>query len=277
MPDPSNPAAAPNIRREQRGPLALIWLDRPAALNAMTIEMMRSFNAAIAAAEADPATYVIAVCGEGRGFCAGFDAGDLGQAVGASNRRLDERGIDPEMPAQFAQLLMLSKPVIAAVNGAAAGLGLILALMCDLRFVAEEAVFVTAFSHRGVTAEHGVTWLLPRLVGHSRALDLLWSSRKVDGQEAYRIGLADRVMPRDALLPAVEAYAADLADKASPNSMALIKQMVYRHLDAPMKSAMVEADKLATASLAHPDAQEGVKAFVERRKPQFAPPAGSRS
>jgi len=259
----------PVIRLERRGPLGLIWLNRPEALNAMPIPMIGEFNAAVAEADADPEVVAIAVTGVGRGFCAGIAAGDLGQASASGQRRLEERGIDPQMPAQFANLRSLRKPVIAAVNGPAAGLGLILALMSDLRFVAEEAVFVTAFSHRGLLAEHGVSWLLPRLVGQGRALDLLFSSRRVKGEEAYRIGLADRLLPKDELIPAVEAYVADLAENASPGSLMAMKQMVYRHQDMAFQPALIEADATATASLGNADAREGIAAFVERRKPRF--------
>lgn len=259
----------PTVRIERRGPLALIWLNRPHALNAMTVDMMVALNGAIAEAEGDRDVAAIAITGVGRGFCSGFDAGDLGASTGTAGRRLAERGIDPDMPAQFVQIQSVTKPVIAAVNGPAAGMGFVLAMMCDLRFAGEEAMFMTAFSHRGLIAEHGTSWLLPRIVGESNALDLLWSSRKVRGAEALRIGLADRCVPADDLLALVQDYIEDLAARASPRSIALIKDMVRRHRAMPFAEALVDADRLATESLTHPDASEGIRSLIEKRAPRF--------
>ena len=194
----TEPAA--DILIERRAGMAVVTLNRPATLNAMTFEMIGAFNRAIADAEQDPAVHAIVITGVGRGFCSGIDAASLAQASASGDRQLAARGIDPDLPAQFINLLKIGKPVIAAVNGTAAGLGLILAMMCDLRFVAHEASFVTAFSKRGLIAEHGVSWFLPRIIGPSRALDLMWSSRKVAAQEAYRVGLADRIAPAAELM-----------------------------------------------------------------------------
>jgi enoyl-CoA hydratase/carnithine racemase len=266
--------AARDILVEHRDGMAIITLNRPAALNAMTFEMIAEFNRAAAAAVAAPEIRAIVITGAGRGFCSGLDAASLAQASASGDRQLVARGIEEDMPAQFASLTKIGKPVIAAVNGVAAGIGLVLALMCDLRFVAEEASFVTAFSRRGLVAEHGTSWLLPRIVGPSRALDLLMSSRKVGAEEAYRIGLADRIAPGAELMDTVAAYVADIAANVSPRSMAMIKDMVWRHLSEPMGPAVREADRLATASLGHPDTREGVQAFVERRPPRFLPWTG---
>jgi len=266
--------APSDILVERRDGMAIVTLNRPATMNAMTFEMFAVFNRAIAEAEADPAVRAIVVTGTGRGFCSGLDAASLAAASASGDRQLAARGIEEDMPAQFANLLKVGKPVIAAVNGAAAGMGMVLAMMCDLRFVAEEASFITAFSRRGLIAEHGMSWFLPRIVGPSRALDLLMSSRKVGAEEAWRIGLADRVVPGAELMTAVGAYVAEIAAGVSPRSMAVIKDMVYRHLSDPMQPAVQEADRLATASLGHPDTKEGVRAFVERRPPQFLPWTG---
>lgn len=256
------------ILYERRGPLALITLNRPDKLNALTREMTGGVVAEARKAEADPEVVAICVTGAGRGFCAGIDAEYLKETT---EQGLGERSPeDNELPALFSGLLRISKPVIAAVNGPAAGGGFILAMMSDLRFVAENAMMTTVFTKRGLIAEHGASWLLPRLVGVSRALDLLWSSRRVDAQEALRIGLADRVVAPERLIAEVEAYAADLAANTSPRALAVIKSQVYRHLHAPMADAFWDIDRLMRETLAHPDAREGAVSFIERRAPQFA-------
>jgi enoyl-CoA hydratase/carnithine racemase len=168
--------------------------------------------------------------------------------------------------------LDVPKPVIAAVNGVAAGGGFVLAMMCDLRFAAETGgSFTTSFSKRGLVAEHGTSWLLPRLVGTSRALDLLWSSRRFDAAEAYRIGLADRVVPDAQLLDEAAAYVRGLAETVAPRSLALMKQQVLRGWSQPIDVALRQVDAEMQRALGHPDATEGVASFVERRPPQFAP------
>jgi enoyl-CoA hydratase/carnithine racemase len=167
--------------------------------------------------------------------------------------------------------------VIAAVNGVTAGGGFVLAMMCDLRFAASDAGFTTVFSKRGLIAEHGTAWLLPRIVGTSRALDLLWSSRRFDANEAYRIGFVDRLAPREKLLDETRAYLHELAANISPNSIAVIKSEVYRHWSLAMEPAFRDADNLMNAALKHPDAAEGVASFVERRAPRFRRIRGEKS
>ena len=188
-----------------------------------------------------------------------------GSGIGAAQ----DTAPDGELPALFSYLLRVPKPVIAAVNGVAAGGGFVLAMMCDLRFAAEGASFTTVFSKRGLIAEHGTSWLLPRLVGLSRALDLLWSSRRFDAAEALRIGFVDRVVADDRVLDEACAYIRDLAANVSPRSLAVIKAQVYRHLSLEMESAIRESDKMMNEALAHPDAAEGVASFVERRRAAF--------
>jgi enoyl-CoA hydratase/carnithine racemase len=160
-------------------------------------------------------------------------------------------------------------PIIAAVNGPAAGMGLAILLFCDLRFAADSAAFVTAFSRRGLIAEHGIGWMLPRLVGPSRAMDLLLSSRRVGADEALRIGLADRVFPGADLMSETRAYARDLASLVSPRSTAIIKRQVWDSLFVPLAEAMVDADREMAESLKSDDFKEGVAHFVEKRAPHF--------
>lgn len=261
----------------RRGRLGVVTLTRPEMLNALTMTMIAEIERAARAAEADPEVAAICITGAGRGFCAGLDVSVLAQQV-----RTGPPARDPQAkartrnPALFSFLLDLSKPVIAAINGVGAGGGFVLAMMCDLRFMAEEAVLTTVFSKRGLIAEHGTSWLLPRMVGLSRALDLLWSSRKVGAAEAYHMGLADRVVPAAELLDAVEAYVDEMAATVSPRAIAVIKSMVHRHLQMDLLDSALDAESLMVDALAHSDATEGAASFIERRPPQFAPWTGGK-
>jgi enoyl-CoA hydratase/carnithine racemase len=255
---------------ETIGRVALIRLNRPAQLNAITYGMLADIRRLVSVAEKDPEVTAIAFVGEGRGFCSGLDAELLRattqagetQASGSAEARADPPGI-------FSYLPLISKPVISAVNGVAAGAGFILAMMSDLRFGSEAASFTTVFSKRGLIAEHGTSWVLPRMVGPGRALDLLWSSRRIDAQEAYRIGLLDRVVPPGELIDAVVAYAHDLAAQISPGAIAVMKSQVWRHMSEPMLPALADADRLTQAQIKHPDAREGAMALIEKRAPRF--------
>ena len=254
----------------RRGRLGVITLNRPAALNALTMTMIAEIERLARAAEADPEVSALCITGAGRGFCAGLDVGVLAQQVrdGPPERKAGDG--KPRRPALFSFLLDISKPVIAAINGVGAGGGFVLAMMCDLRFMAEEANLTTVFSKRGLIAEHGTSWLLPRMVGLSRAMDLLWSSRKVSAAEAYRIGLADRVLPAGELIDAVAAYVDEMAATVSPRAIAVIKAAVHRHLETGFDAAALDAEALMQTALKHPDATEGAMSFIERRPPQFA-------
>jgi len=256
---------------ERRGRLGVITLERPDALNAVTTPMIAQVQALALAAEADPDVLAICITGRGRGFCAGADMSLLTDSVsgkgGPAAQAEPPQGVDAAL---FGFLLNISKPVIGAVNGVAAGGGFVLALMCDLRFVAEDAYFTSIFSRRGLISEHLSSWLLPRMIGLNRALDLLWSSRKVDAAEAYRLGLADYVVPADQLLGAVETYVDNLAATVAPRAMAVIKGLVHRQLHMEMAPAAEDCRDRMIEALRHPDAAEGVNAYLERRPPQFS-------
>jgi enoyl-CoA hydratase/carnithine racemase len=168
----------------------------------------------------------------------------------------------------FTYLLAVPKPVIAAVNGPTAGGGFVLASMCDLRFAAPEAMFTAVFSKRGLIAEHGTTWSIPRLVGTGRALDLLWTSRRVDAAEAARIGLVEYLVEGD-LLEHTRAYIVELARNVSPASLADTKQLLYRQLGIGYPEALRETDDAQWRSLDRPDVLEGTRSFIERRLPKF--------
>ena len=262
---------------EVKDSVAIVRLNRPERLNAFTFKMVAEIRTAIERAAADEKAVGIVITGSGRAFSAGLDAADLARSASGSAQSDIETSTPPdELPALFSYLLRISKPVIAAVNGVAAGGGFVLAMMSDLRFAADSASFTTVFSKRGLIAEHGTSYLLPRIVGLSRALDLLWSSRRFDAAEALRIGFVDRVVPNDRLLDEACGYIRELAANVSPRSLAVIKAEVYGHLSLGMEAAIRHADKVMNESLSHPDATEGVASFVERRPPRFKPWKGEK-
>jgi enoyl-CoA hydratase/carnithine racemase len=175
----------------------------------------------------------------------------------------------PDFQVAFTYLLSLRKPLIAAINGPCAGLGFCFALLCDMRFVEHQAKFSTAFAQRGLIAEHGASWILPRLIGTSRALDLLWSSRPCDGEEAYRLGIADRLVETGNAVDAAKDYLRQLASNVSPTSLKVIKAQVYRHLNMSLGESMHETNDWMNQSLQRDDFKEGVTSFIEKRSPNF--------
>lgn len=269
-----------DINYDVREPVAIITMNRPDALNAFTSRMLAEIRHALAAAERDSDVVGIVLTGAGRGFCAGMDMNALNQMSSGTDEGGDDLSElaaspgDPNMGENFqttySYLLSVRKPLLAAINGACAGLGFAVAMLCDMRFVERSAKFSTAFSQRGLIAEHGISWILPRLIGPSRALDLLWSARKFDGVEAERLGLADRLVEDGASLDAALGYIEELAASAAPNSLMVMKQQVYRHLNMPLGEAMKETNTLMAESLSRPDFREGVRSFIEKRPPEFA-------
>jgi len=268
-----------DINYDVRAPVAIITMNRPDALNAFTGRMLAEIRHALATAERDPEVVGMVLTGAGRGFCAGMDMNALNQMSSGADEGGDDLSElsaspgDPDMGENFettySYLLSVRKPVLAAINGACAGLGFAVAMLCDMRFVEQNAKFSTAFSQRGLIAEHGISWILPRLIGPSRALDLLWSARKFDGVEAERLGLADRLVEDGASLDAALTYIEDLAATAAPKSLMVMKQQVYRHLNMPLGEAMKETNALMAESLSRSDFREGVRSFIEKRPPEF--------
>jgi enoyl-CoA hydratase/carnithine racemase len=258
-----------NLTLEIADPVALIRLDRPDKLNAFTYPMLAEIRGAVDAAAADPRVVGIVITGNGRGFCAGLDAEAL-RATTSSGSSARARPEPAEVPGLFTYLLRVPKPVIAAVNGVAAGGGFVLAAMCDVRFASRAASFTSIFTKRGLVAEHGTTWTIPRLVGAGRALDLLWTSRRIGAEEAERIGLVEYLVEPDDLIAAASRYVAELAVSVSPAALADTKRMVYEHLGASYPSALADADDTAWRAIERADAREGSQAMLEKRAPTFA-------
>ena len=267
------------ILYDVKDPVAVITLNRPDALNALTGRMQREFKHALAEAESDPAVVGVVLTGAGRGFCAGADISGLqSTADGKKSPEEDLSALkatpgDQKMGENFkisyTFMLSLKKPIIAAINGPCAGLGFCYALLCDMRFAEKQAKFTTAFSQRGLIAEHASSWLLPRLIGSGKALDILWSARKFEGEEAKELGLVERVVDTGESLNAAIQYIQELAQHVSPTSLQIMKAQVYRHLNMELGEAMVESNQWMDESLKSEDFKEGVTSFIERRKPNF--------
>jgi enoyl-CoA hydratase/carnithine racemase len=253
--------------------IATITLNRAERMNALHDDMVQELWEAVEQAAADDEARVIVLTGAGRAFCAGGDVGGFGGAdphylINKQRRPFDmNRG--PDYQTRHSYFPAIGKPIIAMVNGPTAGLGLLYALFCDVRFAAEEAVFTTAFARLGLTGEYGMTWILARIVGQANALDLLLSARRVKAPEALRLGLVNRVCPLADLAATTYAYAQDMADNCSPRSLRMLKQQVY---DVPFQN-LAEAVRSANQDMlitnASEDFKEGYKAFLEKRSPHF--------
>jgi enoyl-CoA hydratase/carnithine racemase len=259
--------------------VAVVTLNRPNSLNAYTVAMGQSLKRAVSDAVADDTARVIVLTGAGRGFCAGADMNLLQKITpggGTATQAQDVKhvfrsgpAVGPHYGGRFGYLLQAKKPVIAALNGPAAGLGLVLALYADVRFAGSEAKFTTSFAQRGLIAEHGISWLLPRLIGPAQALDLLLSARKFDAAEAEHIGLVNKVFPQETFMQDVLAYARSLAQTVSPRSMAVMKAQIWNALCQDFNEALALADSEMQKSFASSDFKEGVAHFVEKRAPAF--------
>ncbi|MGH9664206.1 MAG: enoyl-CoA hydratase [Bryobacteraceae bacterium] len=262
--------------------IATVTLSRPEKLNAWTATMEGEVRAAMTAAENDDRVRVIILTGAGRGFCAGADMSLLSdiatrgptedsddRALRNSENGAHKEGIRPDFQRKYSYFPSILKPVIAAVNGPAVGLGFILTLYCDLRFASEMARFGTAFARRGLIAEYGMAWMLPRLIGPANAFDLLFSARLVDAAEALRMGLANRVLPQEGFVEAVRAYAAELATQVSPRSLRVIKRQVYEAMFLSLEEAFAVSEGEMFESLRCEDFREGVAHFLEKRAPVF--------
>lgn len=237
-----------------------LTFNRPERRNGWAADLEDAYYAALTDAAGDPAVRAVVVTGAGGTFCPGADMARLGD-LSAEGARLPHRPVD--VPRTF------PKPLVAAINGACAGVGLVQALFCHVRFAADTARFSTAFARRGLVAEYGIAWTLPRLVGLENALDLLLSGRTFDAPEAKALGLVSRVVPRVDVLAAAQAYARDIAESCAPSAVAVIAAQVLdegTYADALARS-YVETDKRIGSA----DLREGIASWLEKRPPQFPP------
>lgn len=263
--------------------VATVTLNRPKQLNAWTAQMGLELRHALETLSVDDAARVIVLTGAGRGFCAGADM----QRVSANlnNSSSGSAATQPNAPVQqtpqameaaredfktqYSYFPSVPKPIIAAINGPAAGLGLVLALYCDIRFAAKETVLTTSFSRRGLIAEHGISWTLPRLVGMGNALDLLISARRLSADDALRMGLVNAVFPGEEFSARVMDYARDVAKFVSPRSAAVIKRQIYSSMFEPLLDSIETSKVEMESSFESEDFREGVAHFVEKRAPAF--------
>jgi enoyl-CoA hydratase/carnithine racemase len=260
--------------------VAVITLNRPDRLNAWRAEMEGEVRAAMKAAAEDQAVRVIVLTGAGRGFCAGADMGGL-QSTVAAGRAGGEGAPARTRPGpfdlasrsdfqkQYSYFPAVPKPIIAAINGACAGLGLVMALYADIRFASDAAKFTTAFARRGLIAEHGISWLLPRIVGVANAADLLFSARTILAPEAGAMGLVNRVIPHQSFHDEVMAYASMLASEVSPRSQREMKREIWNAMFQGLGEAVDDANADMPGSFVSEDFKEGVAHFVEKRAPAF--------
>ncbi|MCR9079359.1 MAG: enoyl-CoA hydratase [Hyphomonadaceae bacterium] len=258
-----------------------ITLNRPDRLNAWTGVMEDECRDVITKAGSDDAVRCIIVTGAGRGFCAGADMGGLqeigdeadesGAATAPPTRSAETETEDLEAlyPGRFGYLYRCPKPIIAAINGPCAGIGLIFTLYADMRFANQDAKFTTAFAQRGLIAEHGIAWLLPRLVGEAHALDLLFTARVFKGAEAERVGLVNRALPANELMPHALETAKHLATQVSPRSLAIMKRQIRESYVQSFARSLDVANYEMEQSFASFDFKEGVDSFVEKRPPAF--------
>jgi enoyl-CoA hydratase/carnithine racemase len=247
--------------RDADGVLTLTF-NRPDRRNGWAEDLEQAYYARLTEAADDGAVRAVVITGAGSTFCPGADLSRLG-GLGAEGARLPHNPVD--VPRRF------PKPLIAAINGACAGVGLVQALFCHVRFAADTARFSTAFARRGLVAEYGIAWTLTRLVGTENALDLLLSARTFDAPEAKELGLVSRVVPRADVLAAAQAYAGDLARNCSPRAMAVIAGQVLADQESTYDEALARAYDHVDRFIGSAELREGVASYLEKRPPRFAP------
>jgi enoyl-CoA hydratase/carnithine racemase len=260
--------------------VATITLNRPDKLNAWTALMESEVRSHMQNAEQDDEVRVIVLTGAGRGFCAGADMSLLSAVA---ERGLDDRGrehvlhnegnrregVSADFQKRYSYFPAIGKPVIAAINGPVVGLGLVITLYCDLRLASDASRFSTTFARRGLIAEYGMAWMLPRIIGVANALDLLFSARTIDAAEALRMGLVNRVFPHETFLEKTQESAQELASTVSPRSLRIIKRQVYEATSQPLAEAFDISVREMMACFRTEDFKEGVAHFVEKRPAGF--------
>ncbi|MCY4344063.1 MAG: enoyl-CoA hydratase-related protein [Gammaproteobacteria bacterium] len=264
-------------RMEKADGVGTIWLNRPQRLNAWTGRMHTEYRWCLKQLDEDAEVGVIVVTGAGRGFCVGGDAEAL---AGHAERGAYDPGTAPELAtpgygvagefdAPFACQLGLAKPIIAAINGPAAGVGLALACFTDLRFAVPGAKLTTAHGKLNLPAEYGRSWILPRLAGLARANDLLLTSRVFTTDEAAQLGIINELVAADSLIAGTHEYARNLIETVSPNALRQTRWQIYRDLTASPAESVRRSEALINQMMAEPDYAEGVAAFRERREPRW--------
>ena len=250
------------------GQTAVITLNRPDRLNALSAELRAELTDALGEVRADDNVRVAVLTGAGRGFCSGADLSAFSQsdAAPSQNELLDEYGW---VGRQAMSVYRLDKPVIAAVNGVAAGAGMSLSLSCDMRIGSENTRFKSVFIERNLSPDSGLSFFLPRVVGQSRAADIIYTSRTVDAEEAFRIGLLDRLVEHDKLMDTALEVAAQMA-QWPPLALRSSKRVLQHNLEVPLEEALRnEMSGLSFAGKAKNDARESLAAFREKRKPNY--------
>jgi enoyl-CoA hydratase/carnithine racemase len=269
-----------------RDRVATITLNRPERMNATNLTLPYSVSKGMLKAATDAQVRVIVLTGAGKAFCAGADR----QRLEAGKVGAPRPVYPPDDPAFFAAItsklgpdlggefmdvrrysyfMRIGKPIIAALNGAAAGGGMIPALCADIRLASDTMFFTTSFAQRGLIAEHGISWLLPRLVGPSRALEMMMTARRVGAQEAEAMGLVNKVFPHATFRDDVQAYAATIAKTVSPRSLAVMKAQVWKAMAQSFRDALATADVQLELSVKTSDYIEGVSHFLEKRAANF--------
>jgi len=260
-----------------RDRIGWIMLNRPDRGNAWTGRMDTEYRWLLNQADNDPQVRVIVVGGEGERFCVGGDSRALEghKERGGYDRGLSDEqanpgyGLHPDFDQPFASHFGLSKPIIAAVHGAVAGIGLSLVAFCDLRFAAEGTKFTTAHGKLGLPAEYGLSWMLPKIVGATRAMDLLLTSRVFLASEAHQMGFLNDVHSPDALVDNVHAYAVELAESVAPNSLRETRRQVYLDMHQPVGASITDSLRLLNEMMASDEYAEGIDALVNKRRPRF--------
>ena len=248
--------------------IATITLNRPETLNALTPLMRQSFEAALELAEKDDNVRVIVITGAGKGFCSGGDVKAMNEARKSGKASVLEDRVDPIRDRIVLALRDSTKPIIAAVNGAAAGAGMNIALACDIRIASDTAKFGETFAKRGLHPDWGGTYFLPRIVGMAKACELIWSGKMIQASEALELGIVSQLATPEALMTATLEMANSFA-AGPPIAIRMAKRAMYRSMDSTLREALefeTYAQNTCSATL---DAKEGIAAFVEKREPVF--------
>ncbi len=268
-PSPSDPAV-PVILVDIADHVATLTLNRPERMNAYTTQMGIELNQALADLDANDDVRAIVVTGAGRAFCAGADLGSGGETFDRDEADVEKDRTEASNRPRFAPW-EIRKPIIAAINGHAVGVGITIPLQYDMRIVAEDAKLGFVFARRGILPELASTWILPRLIGIARACDLMLTGRIFSGREAAELGYANEAVPKDRVLPRAMEIARDIATNVAPVSAALTKRLLWEHLACPTPEQASERETAGLWPLGRSaDAKEGVTSFLEKRDPQWS-------